>query len=137
MKKLLLFILLLIIVAGGIAAWLVIGPATSFNEKKKALYIHSNAATKGAVLDSLKTIVSHETLFAWLADRMDLWKSRRRNGSRSRGKQRGTKWLGARRVSASLSGCTDPNLVANLAHGSSDDSGETGRAGQTILSVYR
>ena len=75
MKKLLFFFLLVIIVAVGVAAWLVIGPGTAFSEKKKALYIHSNAATKGAVLDSLKTIVSHETLFAWLADRMDVWKS--------------------------------------------------------------
>lgn len=77
MKKLLLIILFLIVIIAGVGAWLVAGPGTAFNGKKKALYIRSNAATKAAVLDSLTTtkLLSHEGVFEWLANRMDLWKN--------------------------------------------------------------
>lgn len=77
MKKGLLFFLLFLLVAGGVVAWIFLGPATDFTEKKKALYIRSTAATKSAVLDSLTTnhIVAHEGVFEWLAARMDLWQN--------------------------------------------------------------
>ncbi|HUQ96515.1 MAG TPA: endolytic transglycosylase MltG [Chitinophagaceae bacterium] len=74
MKKLILFITVLLLLAGAVATWLFIGPATAFNDKKRALYIRTDAATKGAVLDSLtKGIISNTTAFEWLASRMDLW----------------------------------------------------------------
>src|SRR5215203_2934258 len=75
MKKLLLVFLILIIIAAGAAAWLFFGPATAFSEKKQALYIRTGAATKKAVLDSVKqrNLVSNQTVFTWLAAQMDLW----------------------------------------------------------------
>src|SRR6476469_9338636 len=77
MKKLLLLLLVLIVVVIGAAAWFLLGPATGFSEKQKALYIRSNAATKEAVLDSINTthITNHSTLFEWLANKMDLWQN--------------------------------------------------------------
>lgn len=73
MKKLLLVLLLLIVVAAGTGAWVFLGPATRFNETKKALYIRSDAATKKAVTDSLQHLVSNTGAFSWLATRLDLW----------------------------------------------------------------
>lgn len=77
MKKILLIIVLLVLVIAVVGAWLIVGPGTGFSEKRKALYIRSNGATKSAVLDSIRTnhIISHEGIFEWLANRTDLWKS--------------------------------------------------------------
>lgn len=51
------------------------GPATNFNEPKATLYISTKAATKSAVIDSLKknNIIKNGGSFSWLADRMDYW----------------------------------------------------------------
>lgn len=77
MKKLLFFFFLLVVLATGVGAWLLLGSGTDFDNKKKALYIRSTAATKGAVLDSLTTnrIVARPGLFEWMASRMDLWQN--------------------------------------------------------------
>ncbi|MGZ3914198.1 MAG: endolytic transglycosylase MltG [Flavisolibacter sp.] len=77
MKKLVLVVLILLIVAAGILGWVFLGPATGFSSSKKILYIRTEGATKEAVLDSLKTnkIISNNTAFNWLANRMDLWKN--------------------------------------------------------------
>lgn len=75
MKKLLLLFLLLIVIALGAGAWIFFGPGTGFTEKKRALYIRSSGATKGAVLDSLRQgdLITNRPAFDWLAARMDLW----------------------------------------------------------------
>ena len=75
MKKLLSFVFIVIVIAAAAGAWIFLGSGTDFREKKKALYIRSDAATKGAVLDSLQKngIISNETAFTWLAAKMDLW----------------------------------------------------------------
>ena len=74
MKKILLILLVLIIVAGCAAVWIFFGSGTAFSDKKRALYIRSDAATKEAVSDSLKQhIISNAAAFNWLAARMDLW----------------------------------------------------------------
>jgi len=75
MKKLFLFLILLLVLAAGAGAWMFLGAATAFPDKKRALYIRSSAATKGAVLDSIKqtNLVSNSAAFNWLATRMDLW----------------------------------------------------------------
>lgn len=77
MKKVLIFLLLLLLIGGAVAAWMFMGPATGFEGKKEALYIRSNAATKGAVLDSLRTnkIIKNEGLFSFVAERMGYWQS--------------------------------------------------------------
>jgi UPF0755 protein len=77
MKKIVLIIFLVFLVGVGIAAWVFLGPGTGFSPSKETLYIRSNAATKQAVLDSLNknNIISNNTAFNWLADRLDYWKS--------------------------------------------------------------
>lgn len=77
MKKLLVVLLILLIVGGAIAGWIFLGPATGFSSNEKALYIKSNAATKKAVMDSLvkNQIITNETAFEFLADRLDYWKN--------------------------------------------------------------
>ena len=53
MKKILGLLFFLVIVAAGVAAWILLGSATGFDQQKETLYIPSNAATKQSVLDSI------------------------------------------------------------------------------------
>jgi UPF0755 protein len=75
MKKILLIILTLLLLITALAAWLVLGPGTGFTTKKEVIYIRSNGPTKEAVLDSLRKndIVSNETIFDWVATKLDYW----------------------------------------------------------------
>jgi UPF0755 protein len=77
MKKAFLLILILVIVIAGIAGWIFLGPATGFRDSRKALYIRSSAATKQALLDSLKQndIVRNVSAFEFLAGRMKVWQN--------------------------------------------------------------
>lgn len=77
MKRFLWIILILLIIGGGIAAWIFVGPATNFSSEKETLYIRTTAATKKAVLDSLikNKIITNETAFEFLAERMRYWKN--------------------------------------------------------------
>lgn len=60
-----------------VAGWVFLGPATAFSAPKEYLYIRSDAATKAAVLDSLKSrkLVSNRWAFSFLANRFDYWKA--------------------------------------------------------------
>lgn len=62
---------------GAIGAWLIMGAATAFKEKKQALYISSKAATKEAVMDSLtqNKLLKNPGIFSWLATRMNYWQT--------------------------------------------------------------
>lgn len=75
MKKVIGILLTLIVVAALVVAWIFVGPATGFSSSKEALYIRSNAATKEAVLDSLRTnkIIKNEAAFSFLANRLNYW----------------------------------------------------------------
>ncbi|HWJ92130.1 MAG TPA: endolytic transglycosylase MltG, partial [Flavisolibacter sp.] len=77
MKRFFLIIFLLLLIGSGIAAWIVLGPATGFESPKKDLLISSKRATKKAVMDSLLTnhIITNETAFEFLANRMNYWQS--------------------------------------------------------------
>ena len=77
MKKILLILFILLIIGVSVGAWIFLGPATGFDAKKEALYIRSNAATKEAVMDSLRAnkIIKNESLFTLVADRMNYWQS--------------------------------------------------------------
>ena len=77
MKKLLLVLLIIVLIGGAIVAWIFLGAATGFSGKKEILYISSKAATKEAVLDSIRKnkLVSNVTAFEWLAARMNYWSS--------------------------------------------------------------
>lgn len=75
MKRIIVILLAIVLVVGAVAAWMVVGPATGFSSSKEVLYIRSNAATKGAVLDSLRAnkIIKNESAFSFLADRLNYW----------------------------------------------------------------
>src|SRR5919202_6006083 len=75
MKRIFLVIAIVVIVGALIIGWTFLGPATSFDTPKKALYIRSTAATKGAVLDSIEKndIIKSTSAFNWLANRMHYW----------------------------------------------------------------
>lgn len=75
MKKIILAVVAVLAVAGAIGAWLLLGPATAFPEKKRPLYIATNAATKEAVLDSLlqNSLIKNTGIFSWLATQMNYW----------------------------------------------------------------
>ena len=75
MKKILLAVFLLILIIGAIGAWMVFGPATGFSADKEVLYIRTDAATKKAVLDSLRQnkIIGNDFAFNQLANRVDYW----------------------------------------------------------------
>jgi UPF0755 protein len=76
MKKILIVVALLVLVGVAVAGWLFLGPATGFKNAKSSLYISSRAATKEAIIDSLKknNIIKNESSFTWLAGQMDYWK---------------------------------------------------------------
>ena len=75
MKKILLLVLVIVVFGVALVSWMFLGSATRFKEPKKNLYISSTAATKQAVLDSLKKnhIIKNSAVFGWLADRMKYW----------------------------------------------------------------
>lgn len=67
----------LLLVGLAIAASVLFGSATHFSEKKKTLYIATNAAHKQAVLDSLvaNSIIKSPNVFNWVAAQMDYWET--------------------------------------------------------------
>jgi UPF0755 protein len=77
MKKILAVVLVIITLICLIGAWMFLASGTGFDGKKETLYISSNAATKEAVLDSMKArqIISKAWAFNFLADRMNYWQS--------------------------------------------------------------
>ncbi|HEX2535897.1 MAG TPA: endolytic transglycosylase MltG [Chitinophagaceae bacterium] len=77
MKRILLAVLALLVIAALVAAWLFMGSATGFSEKRKYLYISSDAPTREAVLDSLQKndLINRPGLFSWLAGRMGYWEN--------------------------------------------------------------
>lgn len=75
MKKILLFLVIAGLVVAAIFSWLLLGPATSFNEKSRYLYIGTGKANKAAVIDSIEQnrLLAHPGLFEKLATRMHVW----------------------------------------------------------------
>ncbi|MDB5252369.1 MAG: hypothetical protein JWP27_1538 [Flaviaesturariibacter sp.] len=75
MRRILLVLFLVVFFGAVVIAWIVLGSGTGFSEHRKALYIGSNAATREAVLDSLRArkIIRNETAFLFLANRLGYW----------------------------------------------------------------
>ena len=75
MKKIIGIALIIGLLVGAVIGWIFLGSGTGFSASNEALYIRSNAATKGAVLDSLRKnkIITNEGAFSFLASRMNLW----------------------------------------------------------------
>jgi UPF0755 protein len=75
MKKAFIIIFILIALIGGIAAWMVFGPATAFSDKKKFLYIYDNKDVKEQVEYQLDTghMIHNKWLFNIMAQRLKVW----------------------------------------------------------------
>lgn len=75
MKKIIGILLALLVIAGAFVAFVFLGPATGFSGNKEALYIRSDAATKQAIMDSLRAnkIIKNEAAFSFLAGRLNYW----------------------------------------------------------------
>jgi UPF0755 protein len=75
MKKIIWIGLAVVLLAAAIAGWIFLGSATGFEAQKEYLYIRSDAATKEAVMDSIRQnkIVSNTGAFDFLANRLDYW----------------------------------------------------------------
>lgn len=75
MKKLLLVLLALVVIGAAAAAFVFLGPATGFSGGKEYLYIRTKAATKEAVLDSMKKneLMTRDWAFNLLAKKYGYW----------------------------------------------------------------
>lgn len=75
MKKVILFLLIIVFVVGAIAAWLILGSATAFEENKKYLFVYTGKTDKASVMDSIENndLLKYPGIFEILANRMDLW----------------------------------------------------------------
>ena len=77
MKRSLKIALVLILLPAALTGWIFLGSATGFSSDKEFLYIRTIAATKQAVLDSLKAnkIIGNTWAFNFLADQLGYWKN--------------------------------------------------------------
>ncbi|WP_171607647.1 endolytic transglycosylase MltG [Limnovirga soli] len=74
MKKIFLYIFVVLVFAGSWAAWLVFGPATSFESKSKFLFIRPDKDVKTQVLDQMDNgLINHSVVFDWLAANASVW----------------------------------------------------------------
>ena len=75
MKKILLGLVLTGAVLAAILAWIFLGSATTFNEKRKYLFVYTGKADKASVINSLEQddLIKNTGAFEWLANRMSLW----------------------------------------------------------------
>jgi UPF0755 protein len=69
-KKLFLTVLILILLAAAVSAYLVFGPATSFEGEKQDLYIHTGASYEQLMEDIRQgRLIGHPAVFDWFARR--------------------------------------------------------------------
>lgn len=66
----------MIVVLAGVAAWLVVGSATDFNENKRYLLVYTGKADEASVISSIQkqNLLKHPGLFKLFADKMGVWK---------------------------------------------------------------
>jgi UPF0755 protein len=75
MKKAIISLIILAIVGAAIFAWIFIGPATSFTENRKYLFVYTGQTNEASVIKSIteEDLVRHPGAFEWLANRLNLW----------------------------------------------------------------
>jgi UPF0755 protein len=75
MKKILAFIFIILIVCGIIAAYLVFGAATAFDEKAKSFVVEEGKTDKASVIETLEKehIIDNTLMFGLLADQLNVW----------------------------------------------------------------
>jgi UPF0755 protein len=75
MKRFLTFLLLIIVITGAIAAYMVLGSATNFDEKTKSFVVEDGKTDKASVIETLEKehIINNTSMFGLLADQLDVW----------------------------------------------------------------
>lgn len=75
MKKVIVSVILIAIVIAAIFAWIFIGPATSFTNNRKYLFVYTAQTGKTPVINTITKddLVKHPRAFEWLANRLNLW----------------------------------------------------------------
>ncbi len=75
MKKLLQISAAVIFIVAAAVVWLLFAPASSYQGNNPYLYIRTDAATKAAVLQSLKdsSLITRIKAFKWLGDQLNIW----------------------------------------------------------------
>ncbi|MFC4232765.1 endolytic transglycosylase MltG [Parasediminibacterium paludis] len=75
MKRFLTFLLLIIVIIGAIAAYMVLGSATNFDEKTKSFVVEDGKTDKASVIETLEKehIINNTSMFGLLADQLDVW----------------------------------------------------------------
>lgn len=65
----------IIILLGAWCIWLILGPATSFNENEKAVYLYAEDCVPGKLEDKLKNegVMTNPWMMKWLAGPLNLW----------------------------------------------------------------
>jgi UPF0755 protein len=76
MKKIVVLIFIIVVIVAGVAAWIVLGSATDFNENKKYLLVYTGKADEASVMSSIEkqNLLKHPGLFQMIADKMGVWK---------------------------------------------------------------
>jgi UPF0755 protein len=76
MKKIFVFIFIIIVILVGVAAWIVLGSATDFNENRKYLLVYTGKSDEASVMSFIKQqkLLKHPALFQVLAGKMGVWK---------------------------------------------------------------
>ncbi|MDB5246511.1 MAG: mltG [Segetibacter sp.] len=76
MKRILGFLIVVALIAGAVGAWLILGSATAFEEKRKNLFVYTGKAEKVPVMKFIKEndLLKYPGIFELLADKMDVWK---------------------------------------------------------------
>jgi len=77
MKKLLTYLFILFVIAAGIAAFLLLTPATSFSAKARYIYVTQGADAKQQVITQLDTanLISRKSFFTLAANAMGIWQN--------------------------------------------------------------
>jgi UPF0755 protein len=75
MRRILTLVFVLLLIALAYAAWLVVGPGTSFSQKTKSLYVYTGKTDRASVLQTLSSgeYISHPTVFDWMARTAGVW----------------------------------------------------------------
>lgn len=76
MKNIIISIVIIGFIIVAIAIWLIFGSATSFEENRKYLFVHTGKADETSVMESIEKndLLKNPGIFNFLAGRMDVWK---------------------------------------------------------------
>ncbi|HEX8356261.1 MAG TPA: endolytic transglycosylase MltG [Segetibacter sp.] len=75
MKKIIVFLIVIALILLAVAAWLVVGSGTAFNENRKYLFVNTGKANEETVMKYIeeKDLLKHPQLFKKIAGQMKVW----------------------------------------------------------------